>query len=98
KRSAFKRAASVTTAVPCSSSWKTWISSSSVSLSSISRTFGVSMSSTFMPPEHRSDVPDRPYDLVGIGGPEVYGKSINIAKLFVQQYLAFNNRKHSLWP
>ena len=47
---AFSRAASTTTAVPCWSSWKTGMSSSFCSRSSISKQRGAAMSSRLMPP------------------------------------------------
>ena len=47
--SAFLRAATTTIAVPCWSSWKTGISSSSRSLASISKQRGAEMSSRLMP-------------------------------------------------
>ena len=49
-RSAFRRAASTTTAVPCWSSWKTGMSSRSFSRRSISKQRGAEMSSRLMPP------------------------------------------------
>ncbi len=48
---ALKRAAIVTTAVPCWSSWKTGMSSASRSASSISKQRGAEMSSRLMPPK-----------------------------------------------
>ncbi len=50
-RAALRRAASVTTAVPCWSSWKTGTSSRSWSLRSISKQRGAEMSSRFTPPK-----------------------------------------------
>ena len=50
-RSAFLSAASATTAVPCWSSWKTGMSSRSLSRSSISKQRGAEMSSRLMPPK-----------------------------------------------
>ena len=49
-RSEFRNAASTTTAVPCWSSWKTGMSSSSRSRRSISKQRGAEMSSRLMPP------------------------------------------------
>ncbi len=49
-RAAFRRAASVTTAVPCWSSWKTGMSRRSWSLRSISKHRGAEMSSRLTPP------------------------------------------------
>ena len=49
-RSAFVSAASTTIAVPCWSSWKTGMSSSSRSRRSISKQRGAAMSSRFTPP------------------------------------------------
>ncbi len=49
-RAAFRRAASVTTAVPCWSSWKTGMPTRSWSLRSISKQRGAEMSSRFTPP------------------------------------------------
>ena len=48
---AFSTAASVTTAVPCWSSWNTGIGSSAFSRSSISKQRGALMSSRLMPPK-----------------------------------------------
>ena len=48
---AFVSAASVTTAVPCWSSWKTGMSSRSLRRSSISKQRGAEMSSRLMPPK-----------------------------------------------
>ena len=48
---AFSRAASTTTAVPCWSSWKTGMSSSRLSRSSISKQRGAEMSSRLIPPK-----------------------------------------------
>ena len=48
---ALKRAAIVTTAVPCWSSWKTGMSISSLSASSITKQRGAEMSSRLMPPK-----------------------------------------------
>ena len=50
-RAALRSAASVTTAVPCWSSWKTGMSSRSWSLRSISKHRGAEMSSRFTPPK-----------------------------------------------
>ena len=50
-RSAFWSAASATTAVPCWSSWKTGMSSRSLSRCSISKQRGAEMSSRLMPPK-----------------------------------------------
>ena len=49
--SAFVSAAETTMAVPCWSSWKTGMSSSRSSASSISKHLGAAMSSRFMPPK-----------------------------------------------
>ncbi len=49
--SAFSRAASTTTAVPCWSSWNTGMSSSCLSRSSISKQRGAEMSSRLIPPK-----------------------------------------------
>ena len=49
--SELNRAAITTTAVPCWSSWKTGMSSSSFSRSSISKQRGAEMSSRLMPPK-----------------------------------------------
>ena len=49
--SALTRAASVTTAVPCWSSWKTGMSRASLRRSSISKQRGAEMSSRLMPPK-----------------------------------------------
>ena len=51
RRSAFCSAASATTAVPCWSSWKTGMSSSSLSRASISKQRGAEMSSRLIPPK-----------------------------------------------
>ena len=48
---ALSSAASVTTAVPCWSSWKTGMSSAALSRSSISKQRGAEMSSRLMPPK-----------------------------------------------
>ncbi len=48
---AFRSAAITTTAVPCWSSWKTGMSSCSLSRSSISKQRGAEMSSRLMPPK-----------------------------------------------
>ena len=50
-RRAFSSAASATTAVPCWSSWKTGMSSRSLSRCSISKQRGAEMSSRLMPPK-----------------------------------------------
>ena len=50
-RSAFRKAASTTTAVPCWSSWKTGMSSVSLRRLSISKQRGAEMSSRLMPPK-----------------------------------------------
>ena len=64
--SAFSRAASATTAVPCWSSWNTGMSSSSLSRSSTSKHCGAAMSSRLMPPKVGRQAHDGLDDLVGV--------------------------------
>ena len=79
--SALVSAASATTAVPCWSSWKTGMSSRSLSRSSISKQRGAEMSSRLMPPKRRRQPDDRLDDLLDVGGVEADRYGVHAAEL-----------------
>ena len=91
-RSAFLSAASATTAVPCWSSWKTGMSSSSLSRSSISKQRGAEMSSRLMPPKLGRQPDDGLDDLLDVGGVQADRDGVDAAELLEQHGLALHHR------
>ena len=94
--SALKSAAITTTAVPCWSSWKTGMSSSSFRRSSISKQRGEEMSSRLMPPNAGRDRSHRGDDLVGIGGVEADREGVDVGELLEQHRLALHHGQRRL--
>ena len=90
--SAFLRAASATTAVPCWSSWKTGIDNRSFSRSSISKQRGAEMSSRLIPPKLGREPRDRLDDLLDVGGVQADGYAVDAAELLEQHGLALHHR------
>ena len=96
--SAFSSAASTTTAVPCWSSWKTGMSSSAFSRSSISKQRGAEMSSRLMPPKPGRDRLDGRDDLVGVLGVQADREGVDAAELLEQHRLALHHRHRRAGP
>ena len=94
--SALKSAAMVTTAVPCWSSWKTGMSSVSLSRSSISKQRGAEMSSRLMPPKVGAISFDRLDDLLGVLGVEADREGVDAGELLEQHRLALHHRHRRL--
>ena len=90
--SALSSAASTTTAVPCWSSWKTGMSSSAFSRSSISKQRGAEMSSRLMPPKPGAIALTTRDDLVGVLGVEADRERVDAGELLEQHRLALHHR------
>ena len=92
-RSAFVSAASTTIAVPCWSSWKTGMSSSSRSRRSISKQRGAEMSSRLIPPKPGEIPLDDADDLVAVLGVEADRPGIDVGEPLEQRGLALHHRQ-----
>ena len=95
-RSALSSAASTTIAVPCWSSWKTGMSSSSRSRRSISKQRGAAMSSRLMPPNAGRDRLHGRDDLVDVLGREAEREGVDAAELLEQHRLALHHGQRRL--
>ena len=91
-RSALVSAASATTAVPCWSSWKTGMSSISLSRSSISKQRGRRDVLEVDPAEARRQPRDRLDDLLDVGGGQADRHGVDAAELLEQHRLALHHR------
>ena len=89
-------AASVTTAVPCWSSWKTGMSSVAFRRSSISKQRGALMSSRLMPPKVGEMCGDDLDDLVGVLGVQADRERVDAAELLEQDGLALHHGHRGL--
>ena len=85
-----------TTAVPCWSSWKTGMSSSSLSVSSISKQRGRGDVLEVDPAEGRGDELDGLDDLRGIVGVEADRKGVDLRELLEEHRLALHHRHRRL--
>ena len=92
-RSALVSAASTQIAVPCWSSWKTGMSSSSRSRASISKQRGAAMSSRLMPPYAGAIALHDRDDLVGVLGVEHDRPGVDAAEALEQRRLALHHRQ-----
>ena len=90
--SAFSSAASTTTAVPCWSSWKTGMSSSALSRSSISKQRGAEMSSRLIPPNPGRDRLDDARRSRRVAGVQADREGVDAAELLEQHRLALHHR------
>ena len=93
---ALNSAASTTTAVPCWSSWKTGMSSSSASRSSISKQRGEEMSSRLMPPKPGAIALTVSTISSGSFVSRQIGKRVDAAELLEQHRLALHDRHRGL--
>ena len=92
-RSAFSSAARATTAVPCWSSWKTGMSSRSLSRSSISKQAGAAMSSRLMPPN--TGAMRTTVSTISSGGGDVEAdrEGVDAGEVLEQERLALHHRQ-----
>ena len=88
---ALSRPASTMMAVPCWSSWKTGMSSSRSSVSSISKHSGLRMSSRLMPPKVGAIALHCGDDLLLGLGVDADGEGVHAAELFEQHALALHH-------
>ena len=84
--------------MPCWSSWKTGMSSSARSRSSISKQRGAEMSSRLMPPKPGAIALHDGDDLVGVLRVEAERPGVDAAELLEQQRLALHHRHRRLRP
>ena len=90
-RSALRRAASATMAVPCWSSWNTGMSSSSRRRASISKQRGRRDVLEVDPREHRGDGLDGADDLLDVGGVEADREGVDVGEPLEQRGLALHD-------
>ena len=91
-RSALSSAAPEMIAVPCWSSWKTGMSSVSISRRSISKHSGARMSSRLMPPKVGREQLAGADDLVGVGAGDLDVEDVDVGEALEQDALAFHHR------
>ena len=95
-RSALTSAARTTIAVPCWSSWKTGMSSSSRRRCSISKQRGAAMSSEIDPAEAGRDRQHRRHDRVDVLGRQAQREGVHAAEVLEEHRLALHHGQRGL--